>query len=236
IEVIQVGDDASRFNHARRFVAPAAKWDWREKRAIGFNEQPVERYAARDGAQRLGVLKRDVAGKRDQQTEFEGRFGQRPTAAEAVHDAAKFRPAPFSAQDRRRVYVSFARVNDHGQLRRTRQTQLPREDFALRFARRVVVMIIEANLAPSQHARTAAHALLQTLRRPFISQTSIVRMHTGCRIDAFIAFSNLKRTLQWSTVRIARTHIQNRNDTGRTRTRHDLIAIRVVLRPVYMRV
>src|ERR1041384_5498841 len=78
-ELMQVRDDARRFDDARRLVAPPAKRDGREKRAIGFDEQTCERHTPCDVAQGFGVFEGDVARKRDHETQFKRRFSQGPT-------------------------------------------------------------------------------------------------------------------------------------------------------------
>ena len=42
-------------------------------------------------------------------------------------------------------------MNDHGQLARARQFHLLNKDFLLNFARRMVVIIVEANFSPGNH-------------------------------------------------------------------------------------
>lgn len=55
----------------------------------------------------------------------------------------------FSFQNALRIIVRLARMNRQRLLQTDSMSQLARKDFLLDFARRVVVVIIETHLAPS---------------------------------------------------------------------------------------
>ena len=61
-------------------------------------------------------------------------------------------------EDRQRVFGGCARVHDDGLTKLARKTDEPRKDFALHVARRMVVMIVEADLADGGDLRSRAEA------------------------------------------------------------------------------
>jgi hypothetical protein len=74
---------------------------------------------------------------------------------ETVHHPAQ--PAvSLIPKDRDGVIVGFASVNDNGQIELGRQTHLRSKDVALDVARRVIVVIVEANLANCPRGGDAA--------------------------------------------------------------------------------
>ena len=110
---------ASVVDHARdvrRLVALAAVRHRRQKRAVGFDQQPIERHAARRLAQLRAFGKRHDAGERDVEAQRERR--RRASAASPVKQCSTPRSvaAAFLAQDRERVLVGLAGVDDDRQL------------------------------------------------------------------------------------------------------------------------
>src|SRR5205085_3493404 len=138
-----------------RLVASPAEGYGREERAVGLDEQAFGRDCASDFAQVLRLLERDVSGERDHEAEFEHLFGHRQAAAEAVHDAAARRARPLRAEYLDRLGVGLARMDDDGKALLLRQPQLTRKDLALHVARRVVVVKVQTDLAPSDDRRAA---------------------------------------------------------------------------------
>src|SRR5579885_763462 len=161
-DAAQVGEEARRLDDVSRFVAPTAERHGREVRAVGLDEQAFERDGQRDFAQILRLLERDVTRERDHEAEFQNGLGHPRAAAEAVHDPAALRARHLGAKYLDRLVVGLARMNDDGQALCLRKPQLSCEHFALHLARRVVVMIIQTDLAKSDDALAAAQDREQT--------------------------------------------------------------------------
>ena len=92
------------------------------------------------------------------------------------------------AQDADGVVFGFARMYDHRQLRFPRQTQLTTKDFALHLARRVIVVIVEANLAPRNHPFALLDQKTNSFFRPLIKKASIVWMHAYTCVNVVVLF------------------------------------------------
>ena len=72
----------------RRLVPLAAHRHRGQVRAVGLDQQPVQRHLRRHVAQVLGVLVRQHAGERDVQAHRQARLGRGRVAGERVHHAA----------------------------------------------------------------------------------------------------------------------------------------------------
>src|SRR5260370_36706325 len=105
-------------------------------------------------------------------------------------------------------------MNHQRQLDRTSQTQLPAEHFPLQLSGRIVIMIVEPNFSPGNHARALLDEVEELLFRGRIKESGIVWMHTHDCIDSFVPFSQIDRSLKCPTVRIARAAVQRWLDTG----------------------
>ena len=84
-------------------------------------------------------------------------------------------------------------MNKDGKLRRLRQFHLSDKDFLLHVARRVIVEIVEADLAPCDHVRIARqirHARVMF----FGDQPRFVRMHTEARVNLHPRSIRLRQT------------------------------------------
>ncbi len=218
------------------FVPPPAQRHGREVRAVGFDEEPVGRHAERHLAQLVGLLESHVARERDHEAEAE-HFVRHPLpAAEAVHDAAQGTARRCRAKHLDRLFVRLARVDDDGQPRLARDPELTREDLALHVARRVVVMIVKPDLAPRDDALAPLDQRpQQPLRLPVI-KPRVVRVDADRRVHALVLLRDRHRPLEITRPRVARPHVQDRAHARRTRARDHLVAIRVVLPAVNVRV
>ncbi len=78
------------------------------------------------------------------------RRGERLILAEAVDDAPDV-AGPLALEQGQRVDRGLPRVHDDRLVKLPRQADEPREDFALRVPRRVVVVVVEADLADGRH-------------------------------------------------------------------------------------
>src|SRR6185312_5877036 len=147
------------FDDVSRFIATASKRNRCQIRTVGFDQQSIQRHFTSHRAQIIGLLKSHHAGKRDHKAELHGRLSQIQRARKTMHDAARFRVAPLVSQILNRVFLSLTGVNYYWQLRSSCQLQLSPENRSLHFARRVVVMIIEPDLSPSQDFWTGLNQL-----------------------------------------------------------------------------
>src|SRR5260370_35669993 len=123
-------------------------------------------------------------------------------------------------------------MNHQRQLDRTSQTQLPAEHFPLQVSRRMIVMIVEPDLSPGNHARALLDEVEELLFRGRIKESGIVWMHTHGCIDSFVPFSQIDRSLKCPTVRTAGADVQHCLDTGIAVPCDYFFAIGIVLNPV----
>src|SRR2546423_3182266 len=97
-------------------------------------------------------------------------------------------------------------------------------------------MIVKPYFAQSQDACTRSQKAGNYTLSHLIEKPRIVRMNSNGSENVLILFRNFDCSLQASTVRVARPHVQNSNDADGARTRHDLIAVCVVFLPINVRV
>src|SRR5258708_25313766 len=119
-------------------------------------------------------------------------------------------------------------MNDHRQVQTPGQSQLSRENCALHFARRVIVMIVEPNLAPGNHALALLYEINEPLLCLIVEQLRIVRMDADGCIDVCVCFSELDRALEGVAVRIAGADIEHRPDARVSRAVNYVVAVGVV--------
>ena len=159
---LQLGQHGRSLHHIGRLVALAAVFAGRQIGRIRLHQQPVERDSLRHLAQGLGLLERHDAGERDVEAEIEPRARQLGAAGEAVQHGRKGAPRHLLAQDRGRIIVGVARMDDKRQLRYARRGDVVAEALRLRLARAVVVEVVEPRLADGHHLgmARALHDLL----------------------------------------------------------------------------
>ncbi len=126
-------------------------------------------------------------------------------------------------------------MNKDGKLRRLRQFHLSDKDFLLHVARRVIVEIVEADLAPCDHARIARqirHARVMF----FGNQSCFVRVNSQARVNLHPRSIRLRQT--YCDVHIIRTiaipNRQYRLDACRFRALKHIVAILRELWPFEM--
>jgi len=132
-------------DHPRRFVSLSSMRDGRQIRRIRFDQQSI----ARDQPQQTIVrpfLERDDATERDVPTRIECKRREIRTPRIAVQNADDTRRSCF-ADDPARIGFSVTRVHHQRFADFPGQRDLRREGGALRFARRVVVVIVETAFA-----------------------------------------------------------------------------------------
>ncbi len=125
---------------------------WKERR-VRFREHSIERQHRGYIAHRLHFGIGDVTGERDHEAHIDSAPCVFNRAGEAMEDAAQAGGAPGFVDDLQAIGPGVAAVDDDGELGRAGLVELAPEDLLLHLARRVVVVIVEANLAPGDYAR-----------------------------------------------------------------------------------
>ena len=189
--------------------------DGREERAVGLHEQAVER-ATRGGRADVGrVLERDDAAERHVHTRAQAALGLVGPAGEAVQDGALGHA--FRTEDVEELVPRIARVDDERELMCVGQRDLRRERGALRVARRVFVVIVEAALAHTYglalviHARDAWDDLFDVLWAEGVPERTVLHCFTGgpdeadrcLRAGMYVSFSGIVTFKNASDVRAA---------------------------------
>ena len=121
IAATRVGDT----RHPRRFVALAAMRNRRQKRAVGLDQQAIERHARATSRSSRPSGKVTMPASDDVETRGRARAGHVGVAGEAVDHAAQPRRR-LPRRSRKRVVVGFARVNDDRQVAATREPDCAR--------------------------------------------------------------------------------------------------------------
>jgi hypothetical protein len=128
----------------RRLVPLSPEGNGREIRRVGFHEQPIPR----DEPEKVIVnpfLEGHYPAERHVPAGIERDLRQAMGARVAVHDTQDTGALRF-ADERPSVVLRVPRVNDHGLLQLGCQRDLSSKCRALRFSRRIVVMVVEAAL------------------------------------------------------------------------------------------
>ena len=164
-----------------RFALLPSERDRREVRAVGLHEEAIERRPRRDLLHRDGILERHDAREGQVEPEIEGADRERAIFAEAVDDPTDV-PRSLLFEDVERVAGRRPGVNDDGFAQLARKPDEAREDVALRTARRVVVVVVEANLAHGDDAAVARQSaeLIMEGRGP---EAGVVRVQPDARGD-----------------------------------------------------
>src|ERR1700686_2102736 len=116
-------------------------------------------------------------------------------------------------------------MNDYRKIQRTSEPQLSREDFALHVPWRVIVMIIQPNLAPRNHSPALPGKIKKSLFRAIIKQLRIVRMDAdGCK-DIRVFFSQLDRAFECAAVRLTGADIEHCRHARVSGTTNHLFAV-----------
>ena len=151
-------------------------WDGRQIGRIRFDQQSI----ARDQSQQFVVrpfLEGDDAAERDVPTGIERERREIRTPRIAVKNANDCRRSCF-ADDRARIGFSVTRVHHYRFADFLRQRDLRREGGALRFARRIVVVIVETAFADGDGRTFEQRPQLRDVSRVHEIR-GIVRMDAG---------------------------------------------------------
>src|SRR5262245_46492148 len=127
-------------------------------------------------------------------------------------------------------------MNYDGQIQRASDLKLPPEYSALHVAWRMVIVIVEADFTPSDHARTLLCQISQSLFRRAVKQFRVVRMNADGAVNLIVVLSQLNCSFVSTTVWIAGAHVKHRRDSGVPRARNHVFAIAVVIGTVYVAV
>src|SRR5579863_8658392 len=152
-QVSHIPDALRHFRDIGRLVSPPPVGLRSQVGRIGFHEQLVQRNLSCDIPQILRLRIRHIPREGDQETYLHPapRFLKR--SCEAMEDSAQAGAPPVFFQDLQAIRPRFAAMNDHRSLRRARLTKLMAKDVRLYFARRMIVMIVESDFSPRNHAR-----------------------------------------------------------------------------------
>ena len=182
-----LGQNLCSFNRIAGLVAPATvrrrgRGRARRSRPAG-GRAGISAAIARSSSERLKVRMPENETVRPSST---------PVMASARPDEKQWRmagKAPFpisSGQDFGHVVVGFARMDDQRQLGHARRRNVAQESLALRFAGRIIVVIVEPDFADGDHRRVFGHA------RQIVGghvQLFIARCADGCRSNGRCARS-----------------------------------------------
>ena len=125
LDAVKAGETTGDFNHIGRLVSFAAIRNRAEVWTIGLDQQSIEWDFFCHGAQFVGFLESDNAGKRDHKAEFDRSSREIHAATEAVKHSAAFSVSVICLQDLNRLRFCFTRVNHHRQVALMRGVKLP---------------------------------------------------------------------------------------------------------------
>src|SRR6185503_16515714 len=151
----------------------------REVRAIRLDEDAIGGSAACDLVDRMRILERYDARERQVETEIESTLREALILAEAVDDPAHLASA-LALENRERFARCGAGVDDERLFHRARERHHATKDFALHVARRVIVMVVEPDLAERSNALAPEQGAKLVFERG-VERRSVVRVHADRR-------------------------------------------------------
>ena len=112
-----------------------------------------------------------------------------------MKDSAEAAGAPVLIENRETIVPGVAAVDDDRQLRRARLRELPAKNLLLHVARRMIVVIVEAHLAPADH-RGLPRQLVE-LREMFLGDfIRVVRMDADGGVDPVVLLGKWNRGVE----------------------------------------
>src|SRR5207253_1798074 len=150
-EAVEVGELFSDVADVGGLVALAAVRDGCEVRGVGLHEDAVQGDRLGDVAQHRRVVESDDAGEREIKPQVQRVLCQPGVAREAVKDPADL-AGLLLLENRDRVFLGIARVDNDRQLELARKTYLLAKARALHVARGVVVVVVQPDLAVGDDA------------------------------------------------------------------------------------
>ncbi len=149
----RIGQNIGRVRHIGRLVALAAERLGRKIRCVGLDDHAIMRNRLGDLAQFFRFREGQDAGEGDVAAELDADARQIRTRRKAMQKEREGALPCLLGQDRRHVVVGRTAVNDERQTGFARRRDMPAQTLDLRFARRVVVEVIETRLADRHHLR-----------------------------------------------------------------------------------
>ena len=172
------GDLPQRIRDPRRLVSLSAIWYRREVRRIRLNKKAIARHHSNQIVVRP-FLEGDYTAERDTPTRGDRELRQGSRTGVAVQDSDNSSAACL-ANCGSRIVLRVAGVDDHRALRLVSERDLGREHGALRFARRVVVVVVETALTHSDRASLEKAAELWDVALR-IERRGVVGVNARCR-------------------------------------------------------
>src|SRR5260370_7190032 len=151
-----------------------------------------------------------------------------------MKNPAQSRRAPVLLENRQAIAPRFAAVDDDGKLRVRCKRELLSKDTLLYVARRKMVVVIEANLAPGNHA-----AMLRQARKFFVMRLRdlfrFVGMNADGRVNPVVRFGEQQRRVELRRAG-ARADGEECGDSCCARPLEHFRAVAIKLRKIYVRV
>ena len=171
---------SERMSDPRRLVPFPAKWDRRKVGRVGFDQKPILRHHANQLVVRPFPESHD-SRKRHVPPGIERDFRQRPGPGITVENAG-YPAVSRIGDDRSGIVLGVASVHNYGLTELTGQLDLRGKRRQLRFAGRVLVVVVEPAFADCHRAITSESA---ELRKIFagVEASGIVGMDAGGKKD-----------------------------------------------------
>src|SRR5450759_4854071 len=147
-DALHLGEAGGRAREVARLVRLAAEGRRSEVRGVRLDEHRRERERGGGLAHVVGRLEREHSREAHEVAERERELPRRNVRAEGVEDAARRlgRAGVFLFEDRKEIRLAEPVVEKDGEVPLLREAQLRGDDALLDVARRVVVVVVEADL------------------------------------------------------------------------------------------
>jgi hypothetical protein len=172
------GDLLQRIRDPRRLVSLSAMRHRREVRRIGLNKKAIVRHHSNQIVVRP-LLEGDDTAEGDVPARGDREFRQGLRTGVAVQDSDNSSAACLANRGSR-IVLRVPCVDDHRKLRLVSERNLGRQRRALRFARRVVVVVVETTLTHRDRASLEKAAELWDVALR-IERRGVVRVNARCR-------------------------------------------------------
>ena len=129
------------------------------------------------------------------------------------YPARKIRPGALLREDLDRFPICLTAVNYDRQAPPSSNTDLPPEHLSLHLTRAVIIVKVEPDLTPCDDI-FRFRELQKVGFRFVVIELGIVRVHPNARIDIVVMLGNSYRPPKVIRMRVARTDIQHRHNTG----------------------
>src|SRR5258708_33017983 len=136
------------FPYTTLFRSPAPPGLRRKVRSVRLNQNLLQRQFLRNVANALRFRIGGISRERNKETHFDSAPRIFKRAGEAVENPAEAGRSPVFFEHVQTIGPGIAAMNDDGQFCLLGQYHLIAEDAVLRIARRMIVVVVETNLAP----------------------------------------------------------------------------------------